>query len=232
MTYFNTNKFTYLAIDESPIGGNCSNLIIVGAESNNSFLAQDKNQFLPKAADYLKRKKENQLTGKLTNQKNPLYYPKLEELISQGLDGFSWIRANHGRKFSRQEFAHASIAELALTGNYEPQKLVLLIDSFFNTSSTKQILHEYLKHNNFPIPIENIECHDGGDRYIPLINFADLLAFRIGNHFRSIQKQYSSDKKNPPVFDLDLFQLPVEDHRIPSIEQKKRNLLKRILKAA
>lgn len=232
MTYLNINKFTYLAIDESPIGGNCSNLVIVGAESNKSFLAQNKNQFLPKAADYLNRKRRDQIIEGHIDQKNPLYYPKLEELINQGLDRFSWIRANSGKNFSRQEFAHASIAELVLCGNYEPQKLVLLIDSFFNTSSTKKILHEYLKHNNFPIPIENIECHEGGDRYIPLINFADLLAFRIGNYFRRIQKQYSSDKKKPPVFNLGLFQLPVENHRIPSVEQKKRKLLKRILKAA
>ena len=61
MTYFNTKKFTYLAIDESPIGGNCSNLVIVGAESKNNYLAKQ-SSFLPKAADYLKKKKIGLIT--------------------------------------------------------------------------------------------------------------------------------------------------------------------------
>ena len=225
MVYLNKIDFTYLAIDESPIGGDCSNLVIVGAESKNKFLVKKSDILIPKAGDYV-----NDKNSKIIE--NPLYYPKLEDLMKQGLDNFSWIRANHGQSFSRQLFAHASIGEIILSNNYQPQKTVLLIDTFFPSYDTKYLLHEYLKRNDFNLPIQNIECHDGGDQSIPLINFADLLAFRIGNHFRKMQREYSPWRKDPPVKELNLYRLPIKEKRIRSVSYEGRKIFSEILKAA
>ena len=172
-------EFTYLGIDETTLSLGNRGLIVVAAETRNKKLIQESSYELDKSRDILLRSRALYANGRIDPTAVSLF-PSLDDMMQKGLEGFHWTRARGGRRFNRQEIEHASIAHVVASNGYNPDKTVLLIDNFYgNGEKTKFLIKEYLHARNFKIDRKNIECHEGGDKLIPLINYADLLAFQI-----------------------------------------------------
>jgi hypothetical protein len=213
------SNFNYVGIDETSLAIG-SGLIIVGAYSDNDALTRNCN--LEKAGDLLKkvvanRRLEDQLTS---------LFPSLVEMYSTGLDGFTWMRANKGR-FNRQEIQHAAIAHMIASNNFKPQRTVLLIDNYYgNGFKTEELIFEYLNRLDFKIPRKNIECHAGGDRSIPLINYADLIAFQITV---DIKRRYAQYFPNAINFPISIQEIPYDENRVHQLTEEHRVKLEEVL---
>ena len=165
-------EFYHLGIDETSLNiGKQSSLVVV-AETKNGNLTHDVGYRLDKAKDILEKAKI---------EKKPAEFPKLEELLCNGLTQFYWMRCKGGR-FSRQELQHAIIAHMIQINGYKPHNTSVQIDAFYGAQDDKSryLIREYLLHKGFNLPLNNIEIIGQGDKKIPIINYADILAFQIG----------------------------------------------------
>lgn len=223
-------RFTYLGIDETSLSIGNGGLIIVACESTNSSLVRSCGyQSLRKARDYLREAEAYTKGGDVCPDKIP-EFPSLDEMRVCGLDHFHWMRASYGGRFKRQQIEHASIAHVVTSNGYNPQRTVLLIDAFHaKPYETVYLIREYLRLHGFLIPQQNIECHGQGDRSVPLINYADLLAFQIG---LLLNKKYSQFEAASLKTVLEPTEIPFDQHRVKPLEEKGRKVLERILKAA
>jgi hypothetical protein len=221
MSYTHIGDFHYFGFDESPIGGNSSGLVLACTETRNEKLVLGDNDFL-KAADYLR----------LLKQRANVIVPGLDLMVAEGLGGYSWVRSNRGRKFCRQRAAHASIAQLLVESGVEAQKMVVYIDEFFPPERTQELLIDYLKRNyGINLPKENVNVVPNGDREIRLVNFADILAYRIAASFRSKQNGYRRSGKDLPALDPFSGTLDISSGRVETLGEEGRGVLELLLSA-
>lgn len=167
-------KFTYLGIDESGIGGDSSRQILVGAYSQDELLVRGSGLKIAKARDYILDPEKGELPG-------------IEEMRKEGMQRFSWAK-NRGGNFSRQIAAHASIGELVLQSGVSPDRLVVVIDRFHNY--TPEILSDYLARRGYRLDRRQIEIVPEGDTDRKLVNYADIIAFQIGEICRRKQDKH------------------------------------------
>ncbi len=219
-------SYTYIGIDETCLSIGNGGLIVAAAITKNPHLAQTSGyRSLKKSKDILYQAKALSTTGGLDPTKIPPF-PPLEEMQSCGLENFAWMRSRYGGRFSRQEIEHASIAHLL--SNLEPQlnlsRTVILIDAFHGRPhETVDLICNYLARSGHKMPKNHIECHGEGDRSIPIINYADILAFQIGV---SINLKYRQHTKNALDFEVMPHQMPYDEHRITnSITNQSRDYL-------
>ncbi len=219
MSNLNIGKFHYFGFDESPIGGNSSGLILAYAHTLDRKLVEKGNNY-HKAKDYLE----------FSRRGLGIISPTLEMMHSRGLDEYSWMRSNKGTKFCRQRAAHASIGRLLLQSQVRPQEMVVYIDAFFPEDHTKELLKEYLKFFDYDLPIEQIHVIPGGDREIELVNFADILAYRIAASFRKMQNGYLGEWQTAlPALDPFLGDLDITARRVLTVQPKGRIILEGLL---
>ncbi|MFH1174307.1 MAG: hypothetical protein V1725_04185 [archaeon] len=217
--------FTYIGIDESTLRSGTNSLTVVAAVTEDKTLTKSKGYAaLPKARDHLTEFYAHMSAGSSLETAPRL--PRPDEM--KGLQTYHWMRANEGR-FSRQLIEHAAIAHLVTVNGYDSQKTVLFIDMFYlKEYVSKQLIKEYLHALNFKIPLQNIELHAGGDKSIPLINYADLLAFQIGMH---VNKKYQQRWKIPLTFPFTEQEVPYDERRVKiPLGEQGRTLLERIVK--
>ncbi len=192
-------KITFLGIDETSLGIGQDSNIVVAVESQNESLIKDRgHNSLKKSKDILR---EAALIGK------PPEFPNYSQIQSEGVTNFHWTRARGGR-FSLKELQHASIAHIIQVNGYKPKSTVIYLDAFYaNYPKSQYLIHEYLHRRGFKIPFNHINIVGNGDRCVPLINYADLLAFQIG---LNLNEQYKEFHKEKITFDMTLEDSEVE----------------------
>jgi hypothetical protein len=205
---------TYLGFDESSLSIGNGGLVIAAAETTNSYLAQDIGDgSLQKSRDLIKNNEE---------------FPSPYEMITAGVDKFLWLRVRSGR-FNRQNIQHAAISHLVLQGDYESDDTVLLIDAYDDQYKIIDSITQLLHTNDFLIPQKNIEVHPGGDKSVPLINYADLFAFQIVESRERAYEQFASELYLPNIgSDHEV----VESFRTEPLEGTMRDGLEKMLKVA
>ncbi len=215
-----SKKISYIGIDETGLGIDGS-IIVAAAETHNSLLAKDNGfKSLDKAKDLVARY--------VASDEHNYPFPSLAELKSQGLENFYWTRATGGR-FSRQILEHASIAFLVAGNGYDPKSTVLLIDAFHgNDGLSRYLITEYLNMCGFRIPKKNVELIPGGDRSVPIINMADILAFQIGLYMNERYRNFFPKRIR---FDIEPQEIPYDEARVSGVDNEGRSLLEKILAA-
>jgi hypothetical protein len=201
-------RLTYLGIDESSMSLG-RGLIVVAAETENQELIRS--QYLDKAADLL--------TSALAEGRKPVF-PSFEEMKYSGLKTFYWTRAKGGR-FSRQDIQHAAITNTVTHNGYIPEKTVLMIDTYSQHPDSVEFLQDCLHRSDFKIPLSNIQCIDGGDRTIPIINYADLIAFQIGVALNQRHRRHFPEAEE---FDFKPQEIPFDMQRRSLKEEERDNL--------
>ena len=219
--------YTYVGIDETCLSIGNGGLIVVGAITTNSSLAQCHGyRGLCKSKDVLRNAKALSNSGDVDLTKIPPF-PPYEEMRSCGLDTFRWMRSRYGGRFSRQEIEHASIAHLVANLKIDHSHSILMIDAFHGKShETVDIICGYLERQGITFPRSQIQCHGEGDRSVPIINYADLLAFQIGLHLNLRYRQFVSDALD---FEVLPRQIPYDEHRVTApIDSANRDILENL----
>lgn len=174
--------FYFLGIDETSLNiGKGSSLVVV---------AETKDENLTKNLGYTLNKSKNIIeNAKLKQEK--IKFPSLEKLIQSGLSNYHWMRCSGGR-FSRQELQHATIAHMIQINGYKPNNIKVQIDAFYGAQDdkSKYLICQYLRNKGFNMSEKNIEIVGQGDKKVPIINYADILAFKIGLDLGETNKEY------------------------------------------
>lgn len=216
-----TNKITYLGIDETSLGIGNNSSIVVATETQNPTLIKDMGiKSLQKSKDLLRE-------SVLLN--SPPKFPSYKQMQKAGVKNFHWTRAKGGR-FSLKKLQHATIAHVVQINGYKPQSTVIYIDAFYaNYQKSQYLIHEYLCRRNFKIPLQNIIICGSGDQCIPIINYADILAFQIGLNLNEIHKKHNPGHIPFPFKPLEI---PFDEQRIMiPLDQKGREMLEDVLKS-
>ncbi len=184
-------KYVHLGIDETSLGLSKSSSIVVVSSTKNEELSKYLGfGSLKKAKNYLE-------DAKITNV---LDFPSFEELRATGLDGFYWSRVNRGKFSSRQEIQHAYIAHIICSNGYDPKNTILHIDAFeANYEKSAYLITGILNKNNFKIPLNHVKIYGKGDICVPIINYADILAFQIGLKIYNTYKKYQKKNLDFPI---------------------------------
>ena len=125
-------------------------------------------------------------------------------MTKDGLEDYHWIRARLGG-YNRQVLEHAAIAHVIAGNGYRPESTVVLIDAFYaDHEKTKFFIREYLHRKGFKIPYKNIEVVGWGDQTVPVINYADILAFQIG---LMLNLRYRHHDPHAPRFEIALSEI-------------------------
>ena len=221
-------KFTYLGIDETSLGINNKGLIIVSAETKNPELIKNKGySTLKKAKDFLEDAKAYHRDFERLVFENIPELPHPTEMMASGMDNYYWLRVNNGR-FSRQMIEHAGIAQVVTVNGYSPQRTVLYIDAFHGKEhETKEIIKEILYFEGFEIDKKNIEVVCGGDRSVPIINYADLLAFQIGLFLNEKYRKFFPERKKFPIYP---HKQNYDKRRVQTLENSLRDVLSTFIK--
>jgi len=229
--FYIPNNFTYIGIDETGMKTSTKSngaLFIVAAETNKKKLTYSYDWgTLKKAKDILNNIEQYLEHGGDPKAHYAPRFPKLEYFTKKGLTNFHWTRASYGR-FNRQEIEHLGIANILTSNGYNPKKTVLMIDAFHtNISVSKYVIRGYLKRLDFNIPDKNIIICSGGDKSVPIINIADILAFQLKLHHEKKHKEFLPETKE---FLIKPNEIPYDKHRIASnLDEDDRNTLARIL---
>lgn len=204
-------KYNYVGIDETSLGIGKNSIIVVAATTYNaSLITKTENYEINKSKDILVAAKAYNRNNKQLTYENLPEFKSLEYMKSQGLNNFYWTRARGGR-FPIQLIEHLSIAHVVNTNGFDSKKTVLFIDAFHgNHDDSQYIIWESLKSDGFKIPREQINIIPNGDRTIPLINYADLLAFQIGLSMNERYREYHPER----------IKIDVEPHRIEYDSQR------------
>lgn len=228
MNYISKNKIKYLGVDEHSPPFLRGGFIVAIAETTEKKLTEESSTPLKKAKDYLIEANHLTADKRIKSYKNMPCFPSIDEFKNQGLENFYWMRANNGR-FSRQLVEHASIAHVIASNGYKPSSTVILIDAFYGKNDMSiYLIQEYLKTKNFNIPRENIKMIGGGDKSIPIINFADILAFQIGLY---LNKKYLKYNNNGFRFEIDTKQVDYNLQRVlEPIDKNGRDNLEKAIK--
>jgi hypothetical protein len=204
-------RISYIGIDETTLGIGSDSALVVAAETTNSLLRQDCGfGSLEKARDYLVQGKS---------------FPTIEEM--PGLEMFHWTRVRGGR-FPKLILEHAGIAHLVASNGYRPASTVLLIDRFHaHDSESHFLIKEYLHAHGFPIPDKNIELIGGADKRIPIVNYADLIAFQIGLQLEERYQQFHTKKTK---FMLKPYHVPFDVRRTMPLPAEARDQFETLLR--
>lgn len=187
-------NFTHIGLDETGLSLGNKGSILVGAVTTNPALAKPQTgRPLKKAKDYLR--KAGIKTERGLQHAPPVLpaFPSLEEMLAAGLE--EWMRVRTNGTLPRPLIEHASIAYLVQSNGFRPERTVLHIDAFFPYhDETRRLIAAYLHRQGFPLPERNIEVVGWGDQCVPIINYADLLAFLIG---LEMNHRYARAGKDP-----------------------------------
>ncbi|MFT4326597.1 MAG: hypothetical protein ACMXYK_03800 [Candidatus Woesearchaeota archaeon] len=210
----------HLGIDETTLGMPSGNTIIVAAQTTTEKLIQERpHGALLKSKDYIVQSEKT---------KNPVVFPLYDDMKKTGLETFHWTRVCGGR-FKPRELQHASIAHVVHTNGYKAHNTVLHIDAFENRhDKTRFLIQEYLHRRGFFIPFEHIVVWGGGDKCIPLINYADIIGANIGLSNNNKYQKYNTSWKNVP---FEAQEIPFEKNRCRPLSTKDRDDLDSILDA-
>jgi hypothetical protein len=214
------SKIVYLGIDETSLGIGNNSSIVVATQTSNPELTKDKG--------ILKLKKAKDIIREAITKNLPPQFPSLDEMRATGLDNYHWTRAKGGR-FSLKELQHATIAHVIQVNGYKPESTVIYLDAFYaNYPKSQYLIHEYLDRRGFKIPINHINICGSGDKCVPIINYADLLAFQIGLNLNERYREHNPDNKE---FPFDPTEIPFDEQRIMiPLAEKGRQLREEILK--
>jgi len=210
--FYTPKNFTYLGIDESTLSVGNTSLIVVAAETNDKKLIKPASG-LEKAGRILHRVEGGEEIG--------IPFPTLGQMKDEGLADFHWTRASRGR-FTRQQIEHAAIAHLIARNGYQPERTLLLIDTYSKPAETAHLIKECLHQWDFPIDEKNIQCHEAGDELIPIINYADMLAFQIGVN---INKRYRQYFPHAVDFPIETREIPFDERRVITAGSEERDTL-------
>jgi hypothetical protein len=185
---------TYIGIDESTMQIGNPSLVLVLTATTNPSLAKDLGYgSLAKAKDLLEER------TKALHAQSMDHFPGLDELTTCGLQEYKWMRLRYGAQ-CRQLIEHAAIGHLVSMNGFNPQRTVLMIDAFYRDQErTREFIVTYLKRRDFPLPKSHIEIYEQGDQSVPIINYADLLAFQIGCRIHNQHHKYFPERKPLPV---------------------------------
>jgi hypothetical protein len=175
------------------IGFNSS--LVVAAETSDRSLTRDLGyKALMKSKDYVRA---------------GLPLPTIDEM--PGLSMFHWTRARGGR-FPRLVLQHATIAHVVTANGYKPDSTVLIIDRFHSKDAESMFLiKEYLHARGFKIPECNIMIWGEADQSIPIVNYADLIAFQIGLQLNERYRKFHPQNKN---FMVEPYCVPFDERRV------------------
>jgi len=189
---------TYLGFDETTLGTQNNSLIVVCAETSSPELVKDKGwNALKKAKDFLREAHAYESGNEIKDYGRIPRFPGLDDM--PGLVDFRWMRCSIGHN-TRQLIEHASIAHLIAFGGYNPENVNIYVDAFHgNANLSKYLIRKYLGEHEIMVPLKDIEIVPNGDKRIPIINYADLLAFQIGLSMNNQFGKYSSDSLNFPL---------------------------------
>ncbi len=192
----NSNKeYVYVGIDETSLGVGKNSIIVVAATTHDSSLTKEfGSPMLNKSKDILVAARAYNKKSRDLNYENVPRFKSYEDMRSEGVDGFSWTRARGGR-FPIQLVEHLSIAHVVNTNGFEPKKTVLFIDAFHAKYDESQyLIWKSLEDDGFYIPRQQINIVPNGDRLVPIINYADLLAFQIGLSMNERYRRFHPDR--------------------------------------
>jgi hypothetical protein len=189
---------TYLGIDETTLGTQNSSLIVVCAQTDSQELLEDKGwNALKKAKDLLREAKAYTSGDEIEDYEKIPKLPSLDEM--PGLVDFRWMRTSIGHN-SRQLIEHASIAHIIAQGEYKPEDIVLYVDAFHgNEALSVHLIRKFLDEYEIMVPVHNIQIVPSGDKRIPLINYADMLAFQIGLSMNEMYSRYHDSALKIPL---------------------------------
>jgi hypothetical protein len=206
MTYINSDRPIYIGIDETRLGFNSSTVITVAFTQNPDLVSIVSNCSLLKAKDFLKLANENN---------SNLNFPSYKSMRRNGLMSYRWMRINKGRFNNIQEIQHSYIAYMISSLNFNPKNVFVYIDAFENNlAKSKFLIKEVLHLNDYLLPEKNIDICGLGDKQIPIINYADLLAFEVGldnfNKFSDKQISFPDSLNKIPICSNRVYGLPKE----------------------
>ncbi|MGM5482842.1 MAG: hypothetical protein ACQESF_05245 [Nanobdellota archaeon] len=220
--------YTYLGIDETSLGIGKDSIIVVAASTYNSALTKNQGyRKLEKSKDILVRAKAYNRIDRQLKSDNIPFFTSLDEMKDNGLNNFYWTRARGGR-FPLQMIEHLSIAHVVHTNGFDPKRTVLYIDAFHgNYEESKYIISESLKRDGFNIPKKQINIVPDGDRSVPIVNYADLLAFQIGF---SMNERYRPFHQDRVKIDAHTHEIEYDSQRtLRPLENGSREKLERII---
>ena len=215
MDYIKSDKPIYIGIDETRLGFNSSTVITAAFTQNPDLVSIVSDCSLLKSKDFLKIAEKN---------KTDLNFPSYKSMRKSGLMSYRWMRINKGRFKNIQEIQHSYIAFMISSLNFDPQNVFVYIDAFENNlQKSKFLIKEILHLNNYLIPDENIDICGLGDKQVPIINYADLLAFEVGldNFNKFSDKQIS--------FPETLNKVPINGNRVCELPKQFRDDLETAL---
>lgn len=215
MDYINTDRPIYIGIDETRLGFNKSTVITAAFTQNPDLVSIVSDCSLLKAKDYLRAAEKNG---------TDLKFPSYKGMRSSGLMSYRWMRINTGRFKNVQEIQHSYIAFMISNLNFNPENVFVYIDAFENNlQKSKFLIKEVLHLNDYLLPEQNISICGLGDKQIPIINYADLLAFEVGlNNFNKF-----SDKQIS--FPDSLNKVPIVGNRVDGLPEEFRDNLETAL---
>jgi hypothetical protein len=208
-------KLTYFGVDETGMGNNSNSVLVAVAMSSNPALTKDEG--------FGCRLKAGEILHRMGDGEN-IQFPSLGEMKAEGLDGYSWVRARGGR-FSSKLVEHAAVAHAVSLQCTNPRQSVLLIDTFHgNRAMSKYLLYKLLDYYDCSVPLEQIELIDDGDRRVPLINFADIIAFQVGAALHRQHYQYMKHRRQPVAIDTRFV-----GERLPPVDESSRDHLEHLV---
>jgi hypothetical protein len=195
MRYINSDRPIYIGIDETRLGFNSSTVITAAFTQNPDLVSIVSDCSLLKAKDYLNLAKKNN---------SDLNFPSYKSMRQNGLMSYRWMRINKGRFNNIQEIQHSYIAYMISSLNFNPKNVFVYIDAFENNlAKSKFLIKEVLHLNDYLLTEKNIDICGLGDKQIPIINYADLLAFEAGldnfNNFSDKQISFPDSLNNIPI---------------------------------
>ncbi|MBW2998030.1 hypothetical protein KY321_00695 [Candidatus Woesearchaeota archaeon] len=227
---FNIPKnLTYIGVDEVGISPGGS-LILVAAETRRKTLTYSYEWgALNKAKDVLESIDHYLSEGKDPNHPSAPRFFTLDDFLKRGMTNFHWTEVPYNNdEMNRQEVEHFGIANILTSNGYDPQKTVLMVDAFHtNLSVSKYVILRYLKSLNFNINQKHIFMCSGGDRSVPIVNFADLLAFQIKLHYENKYQEFLPSLNDFPI---EFAKVEYDKHKIDvNLDEDDRKTLKKIL---
>ncbi len=170
----------YLGADATTLGIGSNSSLVVLTASGDKRLTSPSLLSLRKAGNYVC---EEGLKADL---------PRLEEMLENGLSHYSWSRARGG-SLPRSLIEHAALGNLVYTfigsNRIDPRYIQLYVDSIDGRDHfTRYLLSSYLGCRGIQLGDTQITIYKKCDTMVPLVNYADLLAFQIGS---ALLKRYS-----------------------------------------
>ncbi len=216
MNYRRSKDLTYVGIDEHHIGGRSPGIVVAATWSKNPELARLIGG-LRKAACYLREDSPASA------------FPRIQDMKNAGVDGFAWIRSNSGRRFNQQSIMPVSIACLIrhlIAEGINPVSLQVHLDTYAADHHMTYPIGSFLRERG--IPVHERQILPSADQLVPLVNYADHIAFRVGNELRRVQERYRPGTNLTTLVDFELVNW-VHQKRIATPSLEDRRVLESVL---